>query len=49
MEKMDAMKCVGNLSEEMEEIKKLISSDDDTVVYSTSTRGCNTFLTIYCC
>lgn len=48
MQKKDAMECAGNLSEEMEEIKKLFS-DDDMIVYGTSTRGCNTFLTIYCC
>lgn len=49
MQKKDIMEYAGNLHEEMEEIKKVISEDDSMVPYGTSTRGCAAFLTIYCC
>lgn len=49
MQKKDVLECAGNLCEEMEEIKKLISEEDSVMVPGTSTRSCATFLTIYCC
>lgn len=49
MQIKDAIEYAGNLHEEMEEIKKLSSDADDMIPYGTSTRSCNTFLTIYCC
>lgn len=49
MQKKETLECAGNLFEEMEEMKKLISDEDSTMPYSTSTRLCAAFLTIYCC
>lgn len=49
MKKNEISDCAGNLYEEMEEIKKFISDENSTIPYSTSTRSCAAFLTIYCC
>lgn len=41
----------GNLLDELQESEKLISNNENESdeIYSTHTRGCGTFLTIYCC
>ena len=39
----------GNLLEELEELKKMISNEEAVEVSGTSTELCNSFLTIYCC
>lgn len=49
MQKREVFENAGNLFEEMEEISKLISNDDGVIPYSSTTRLCGAFLTIYCC
>lgn len=49
MQKNEILECAGNLYEEMEEVRKLVSDNDEMVPYGTSTRNCSAFLTIYCC
>lgn len=39
----------GNLLEELEEVHKLVPSDEAVETVSTTTEICSAFLTIYCC
>lgn len=48
-EKKGRTQGVGNLSGEIEEIKKIILDNNDMEIYASSTRTCGGFLTIYCC
>ena len=49
MQKKEILECEGNLYEEMDEIRKLVSDDDNIIPYGSTTRLCEAFLTIYCC
>lgn len=41
--------CAGNLYEELEEVQKLIPSEDAVEVAATTTERCAALLTIFCC
>lgn len=49
MNKNNKSDCVGNLFEELEELKKVVLDDDSIERGRTYSAGCGEFLTILCC
>lgn len=49
MREQEVMLYGGDVLKEMDEARKLMADEEQTVVYGTQTMACQIWLTIHCC